>query len=285
MTSGENLCSTTCPLLSEPPPVQYIHLTSSSLSESQMSFCQQLIISYLQQAPGHCCDWLSGLDISLVTGELPVVYQGSKVSAKTPSTLICVSIETTTGKAGRMLMASQRACDTQQQPFVMEKPDESLLDYRFHRMKHTQWRYTGEYTCSMKSFFIKKITDRSTLWPTKHICTRTYTVDSYPNTWVLRLFITAGAWWARNLSDCLDVIWHEHMMLSEFISAIQTIKCFVLFMGCWKTYGGINLVTVLFNTASPRLGTPQQLEKRSYSSTQQTAVSYLIYSVLNTVQR
>lgn len=138
MTSGENLCSTTCPLLSEPPPVQYIHLTSSSLSESQMSFCQQLIISYLQQAPGHCCDWLSGLDISLVTGELPVVYQGSKVSAKTPSTLICVSIETTTGKAGRMLMASQRACDTQQQPFVTEKPDESLLDYRFHRMKHTQ---------------------------------------------------------------------------------------------------------------------------------------------------
>lgn len=122
MTSGENLCSTTCPLLSEPPPVQYIHLTSSSLSESQMSFCQQLIISYLQQAPGHCCDWLSGLDISLVTRELPVVYQGSKVSAKTPSTLICVSIETTTGKAGRMLMASQRACDTQQQPFVTEKP-------------------------------------------------------------------------------------------------------------------------------------------------------------------
>lgn len=122
MTSGENLCSTTCPLLSELPPVQYIHLTSSSLSESQMSFCQQLIISYLQQAPGHCCDWLSGLDISLVTGELPVVYQGSKVSAKTPSTLICVSIETTTGKAGRMLMASQRACDTQQQPFVTEKP-------------------------------------------------------------------------------------------------------------------------------------------------------------------
>lgn len=284
MTSGENLCSTTCPLLSEPPPVQYIHLTSSSLSESYMSFCQQLIISYLQQAPGHCCDRLSGLDISLVTRELPVVYQGSKVSAKTPSTLICVSIETTTGKAGRMLMASQRACDTQQQPFVTEKPswmNPSLITVS------TEWNTRSDATlvsthALWNHFSLKNYRKVNTM---ANECTHTYIVDSYPNTWVLRLFITAGAWWARNLSDCLDVIWHEHMMLSEFISAIQTIKCFVLFMGCWKTYGGINLVTVLFNTASPRLGTPQQLEKRSYSSTQQTAVSYLIYSVLNTLQR
>lgn len=87
-----------------PAPSMYIHLTSSSVSESQMSFCQQLIISCLQQAPVKRGDWLSGPDCSLFTGGLPVVYQGSKVSATTPSSLMCVSIETTTGKAGRMLM-------------------------------------------------------------------------------------------------------------------------------------------------------------------------------------
>ena len=85
-------------------PSMYIHLTSSPVSESQMSFCQQLIISCLQQAPVKRGGWLSGPDCSLFTGGLPVVYQGSKVSATTPSSLMCVSIETTTGKAGRMLM-------------------------------------------------------------------------------------------------------------------------------------------------------------------------------------
>lgn len=49
---------------------------------------------------------------SLFTRELPVVYQSSKVSAKS-STLMCVSIETATGEAGSMLMDSHLACDTQ----------------------------------------------------------------------------------------------------------------------------------------------------------------------------
>lgn len=49
-------------------------------------------------------DRLSGLDCSLFTGEHPVVYHGSKVSVRTLSTLMRVSIETATGKAGRMLI-------------------------------------------------------------------------------------------------------------------------------------------------------------------------------------
>lgn len=38
-----------------------------------------------------------------------------------------------------------------------------------------------------------------------------------------------------------------------------------------KTYGGINLMTVLFNTTGPRLGTPQQLENGAKHSIKQTA--------------
>lgn len=44
-----------------PAQSTYIHLMSSSLSESQMSFFQQMIISYLQQAPMQRGDSLSGL--------------------------------------------------------------------------------------------------------------------------------------------------------------------------------------------------------------------------------
>lgn len=51
-----------------------------------------------------------------------------------------------------------------------------------------------------------------------------------------------------------------------------------------KTYGGINLVTLLFNITSPGLGTPQQLENGANHSIKQTAMSYLIYSVLNTIE-
>lgn len=74
------------------PSPKYVHLTSCSLSQSVMS----------------CLP-----DCRLFTGGLPVVYQGSKVTATTPSTPLCVSIETSTGKAGSMLMASQWACDAQ----------------------------------------------------------------------------------------------------------------------------------------------------------------------------
>ena len=93
-----------------PAPSMYIHLTSCSLSESQMSSCQQLIASHLQQAP---VQWRWSTECCLFTGELPGVYQGSKVSATAPSSLVCVSIETATGKAGRMLMASQWAREAQ----------------------------------------------------------------------------------------------------------------------------------------------------------------------------
>lgn len=51
-----------------------------------------------------------------------------------------------------------------------------------------------------------------------------------------------------------------------------------------KTYGGINLVTVLFNITSPGLGTPQQLENGANHSIKQTAMSNPIYSVLNTIE-
>lgn len=225
-----------------------------------MSFCQRPIISYLQQARGHRCDWLSGLDCSWVARELPVVYRGSKVSAKTPSTLICVSIETTTGKAGRMLMASQWACDTQPQLFVMEKlswMNPFLIINYFHRLEQSNDAPAGEDTSSVNSFPLKTMRKVAALRQTKH--PNTYRVDTYPNTWVLRLFIITVACGAQKLSDCLDTIWHE--CKREFICAIQTTRSLVLFMGCWKTYGGINLVTVLFNIASPRLGTTQQLEK------------------------
>lgn len=69
--------------------------------------------STVDRAPVQHGDRLSGLDCSLFAREHPVVYQGSKVSARTPSGLMCVSIETTTGKAGRMLMSSQWACEAQ----------------------------------------------------------------------------------------------------------------------------------------------------------------------------
>lgn len=67
---------------------------------------------------------MSGLDCSLFTRELPVVYQGSKVSVTAPSTLMCVSIETSTGKAGRMLMASQRAREAQLRAAICHREDE-----------------------------------------------------------------------------------------------------------------------------------------------------------------
>lgn len=44
-------------------------------------------------------------------------------------------------------------------------------------------------------------------------------------------------------------------------------------------------MTVLFNITGPRLGTPQQLENGANHSIKQTAVSYLIYSLLNTMER
>lgn len=84
------------------------HPKSSPLSVSELSFCQQLNISCLQQAVQRS-EWPNAPDCSSHTGEHPVVYQGSKVSAKTPFILMSVSIETGTGEPGRILMASQWA--------------------------------------------------------------------------------------------------------------------------------------------------------------------------------
>lgn len=65
----------------------------------------------------------------LFTGELQLVYSGSKVSTTTSSALVCVTIETTSGKAGRMLMASQWACEAQLHAAVRHGKAESHLDY------------------------------------------------------------------------------------------------------------------------------------------------------------
>lgn len=54
-------------------------------------------------------------------GNFLLFTKSSKVSAATSSTLLCVSIETTTGKAGSRLMASQLACDAQLEPIVVKR--------------------------------------------------------------------------------------------------------------------------------------------------------------------
>lgn len=111
-----------------PAQSMFSRLTSSSLSGSQISFCQQLRHHLESPTDSSAVQWLPGPDCSLFTRELPVVYQASKVSATTPSVLVCVSIETTTGKAGRMLMASQWASEAQLHAAVCHGKTESLLD-------------------------------------------------------------------------------------------------------------------------------------------------------------
>lgn len=62
-------------------------------------------------------------------------------------------------------------------------------------------------------------------------------------------------------------------MLSEFKWVIQTNRK-SLYYSCvaGTTYGGINLVTVLFNITSPRPGTPQQLGNGANYSIKLTAM-------------
>lgn len=59
-------------------------------------------------------------------GNFLLFTRSSKVSATTSSTLLCVSIETTAGKAGSRLMASRLACDSQLEPIVVKRLSFSL---------------------------------------------------------------------------------------------------------------------------------------------------------------
>lgn len=111
-----------------------------------------------------------------------------------------------------------------------------------------------------------------------NIHTHMYRRDTDPNTCVLPGFIMPLI--SLTLSNMSEECW-----VSFYVLFKQSKLC-VLFMCCCKkkTYGGINPVTVLFNITSPRQGTAQQLENGASLSIKPTAVSYLIYSVLNTLE-
>ena len=187
-------------------------------------------------------EWLGGLDCNLYTLGNSLLFTSSKVSATTPSTLVCVSIETTTGKAGRMLMASQWAREAQLQAAVChgkaESPPPWWLTF-FHRMS----RAGQDLQCviQIKHLYTHRVNTHTQTHVTCGISIRHRTVD---------------------LETCQTVLTHARWWVFFFYVVFKRLNL-SLYYSCGagkKTCGDIKLVTVLFNITSPRVGTHSSLE-------------------------
>lgn len=105
-----------CSFLTHPPSPEAVSPPNEHLSVWESNVLRSANCWSGSSAAGRLTGWTR---LQLIHRGTPcVVCQGSKVSAWTPSSLMCVSIETATGKAGRMLISSQWACEAQLQAAV-----------------------------------------------------------------------------------------------------------------------------------------------------------------------
>lgn len=201
-----------------------------------MSFCQQLkdhcVSSTDSSAAQRLIEW-TGLQFT--HWGTPCCLPRLKGESKTPSTLMCVSIETTTGKAGRMLMASQWGCEAQLHAAFCHGKAESILYYSIFAQNEkaamkSPWRKgrAGQEGGLKWLWTVSQINH-----PYTHVHTHTAKILTQTH---VSCDISLSRW-AVELETCQTVLTlcdlSARFWASLYVLFKQS-KLLVLFMGCWK---------------------------------------------------